>query len=74
MTTPTGTGKIVNYPAPTVTDAVTDGITAVCNPPSGDFFNVGATTVTCTAEDDAGNVAQKIFTVTVVRRQTARFL
>jgi len=32
---------------------------------SGDFFPVGLTTVTYTAIDDAGNIAQCVFTVVV---------
>jgi hypothetical protein len=37
----------------------------VCAPPSGSAFNVGVTTVTCTAYDVAGNPAACSFTVTV---------
>ena len=36
-----------------------------CNPPSGSLFHLGATTVTCTATDYAGNVGTGTFTVTV---------
>lgn len=41
------------------------GATVTCAPPSGSFFPVGATTVTCTATDAAGNTATCTFTVTV---------
>jgi photosystem II stability/assembly factor-like uncharacterized protein len=42
--------------------------TPACNPPSGSFFLVGTTTtVTCTAQDQAGNVAQGSFLVRVER-------
>jgi hypothetical protein len=42
-------------PAPTVT----------CQPPSGSWFPVGVTEVTCTAVDSVGNTATCSFTVTV---------
>ncbi|MCI0330101.1 MAG: HYR domain-containing protein [candidate division Zixibacteria bacterium] len=41
------------------------GATVTCNPPSGSFFPIGTTTVTCTAADAAGNQANCSFTVTV---------
>ena len=43
---PNQCGAVVNYPAPTSTGAC-QAIT--CDPPSGSFFPVGTTTVTCTA-------------------------
>ena len=59
-------GVVVNYESPTWTDAV-DGLgTASCVPVSGGTFPVGATTVTCTATDLAGNTGSATFTVTVV--------
>jgi hypothetical protein len=42
---PNQCGAVVTYPAPTTTG--TCG-TVTCNPPSGSFFPVGTTTVTCT--------------------------
>lgn len=42
-------------PSPTVT----------CAPPSGSIFGIGTTTVQCTARDDAGNVSNCSFTITV---------
>jgi hypothetical protein len=36
-----------------------------CLPPSGSFFALGTTTVTCTATDVANNVTTATFTVTV---------
>jgi len=36
-----------------------------CVPPSGSFFPLGTTLVTCTASDAAGNVAVRQFPVTV---------
>src|SRR5262249_24362156 len=49
----------VTYPAPTTTGDCGD---VICNPPSGSFFPVGTTTVTCVTE--AGPDCS--FTVTVV--------
>ncbi|HKS42191.1 MAG TPA: HYR domain-containing protein [Blastocatellia bacterium] len=43
---PNQCGATVNYPAPTTTG--TCG-TVTCSPPSGSFFPIGTTTVTCTA-------------------------
>jgi hypothetical protein len=54
---------VVNYVA-SATDAC--GLQDFsCSPPSGSAFNVGVTTVTCTAYDVAGNPAACSFTVTV---------
>jgi hypothetical protein len=58
-------GAIVNYPPPTVSDNC-PGVTApVCAPPSGSFFPVGTTLVTCMTSDAAGNTASCSFNVTV---------
>lgn len=54
----------VNYPSPVATDNCS-GVSIACNPPSGSFFPVGTTTVTCTATDAASNSATCTFTVTV---------
>ena len=40
-----------------------------CSPPSGSDFDIGTTTVTCTASDNAGNSSQDSLTITVVDRQ-----
>jgi hypothetical protein len=61
-------GVIINYPEPDVSDNC-PGVTAVCSPPSGSFFPVGTTTVTCTATDDTGNTATCSFTITVVEQR-----
>src|SRR5437879_13820493 len=37
-----------------------------CNPPSGSLFNIGTTTVNCTATDAAGNIGNGSFTITVM--------
>jgi hypothetical protein len=65
--TPKKEGAYVSYAAPTATDAVTPIPTVTASPPSGFFFPVGATTVTGTATDDAGNAATCSFEVTVTR-------
>src|SRR3989454_7368274 len=56
---------IVNYPAPTATDNCPGAIAIACNPPSGSAFQVGNTTVNCTATDVAGRVGSCSFTVAV---------
>jgi len=57
-------GAVVNYVA-SAADAV--GVTSfVCAPASGSTFPIGATTVTCTAKDAAGNTKVVGFKVTVV--------
>ena len=49
----------------TAVDDVDGAILPVCTPESGSQFSVGTTTVTCTATDTAGNVAEASFDVTV---------
>ena len=58
-------GAVVNYPAPTVSDNAPGVGSPTCSPPSGSFFPIGTTTVTCTVSDAAGNPASASFTVTV---------
>src|SRR5262249_28725869 len=60
-------GAVVTYTSPATHDDVDgDGI-ATCTPASGSTFEIGTTTVTCTAQDAAGNVAEpEMFTVEVV--------
>jgi hypothetical protein len=55
---------VVDYPPPVATDNC-PGVTVVCNPKSGSSFNVGTTTVTCTATDAAGNQTSCSFQVLV---------
>ena len=57
-------GAYVTYEA-TVTDNC-PGATISCTPPSGSFFPIGVTTVTCTAVDNVGNQDICTFTVTVI--------
>lgn len=52
--------------AASATDGVDGTDPVTCTPPSGSTFVLGATTVTCTATDQAGNPASKTFKVTVV--------
>jgi hypothetical protein len=58
-------GAAVSYPAPAATDIVDGAVAASCDKASGSVFPLGATTVTCTATDEAGNTGTKMFTVTV---------
>lgn len=68
ITVPSNTvGKVVTYTNPTATDNVDASVAVSCTPPSGSFFPVGPTVVTCTAQDAAGNAAvPTTFTVTPV--------
>lgn len=61
--TTNGTSAVVNYSTPTITDNCQ--ATAACSPPSGATFQVGVTSVNCTATDSSGNAASCSFTVTV---------
>ena len=56
---------VVNYPAPVATDNQ-PGVTVNCTKASGSSFNVGNTTVTCTATDTSNNTASCSFNVNVV--------
>ncbi|MGH9799750.1 MAG: HYR domain-containing protein, partial [Blastocatellia bacterium] len=58
-----GTSTVVNYPAPTVMDNCQ--ASADCLPPSGSTFQIGMTTVSCTATDSSGNTANCAFIVKV---------
>jgi hypothetical protein len=55
---------VVTYTA-TATDLVDVTDPVVCTPPSGSTFNLGTTTVNCSATDAHGNTATGSFTVTV---------
>jgi hypothetical protein len=56
----------VNYTTPTSTDERDGNVPTICSPASGTDFAVGATTVTCRANDRAGNTRTRSFKVTVV--------
>jgi 6-phosphogluconolactonase (cycloisomerase 2 family) len=58
-------GAAVNYQLPTASDNCPDVGAVSCNPPSGTFFPIGATTVTCTVKDASNNSSQCSFKVTV---------
>jgi hypothetical protein len=57
------TGAAVTFTA-TASDNVAGSLTASCSPQSGSTFNVGTTTVTCTATDGR-NTGSASFTVTI---------
>jgi alpha-tubulin suppressor-like RCC1 family protein len=59
-------GAIVNYPPPLVSDQCPEGFTFSCTPPSGSFFPVGTTTVTCTVTNFCGGAAACSFNVSVI--------
>jgi subtilisin-like proprotein convertase family protein len=48
---PNQCGAVVNFPPPTASDNCPGVGTPVCSPPSGSFFPVGTTTVTCRVSD-----------------------
>ena len=58
-------GAVVSYPAPTAIDAVDGPRPVTCSKPSAIRFPPGATVVTCSATDKAGNPATGSFTITV---------
>ena len=58
-------GAVVGYVTPTANDTAGDA-TVECSPPSGSTFALGSTSVTCTATDASGNIAEDSFSVTVV--------
>ena len=66
VTTADATGRNVEFATPTATDVVDATPSVACAPASGGHFDVGTSTVTCTAADDAGNQDAGTFTVTVV--------
>ena len=63
----TGSTAVVNWTAPTATDDCTAIVTIINDAPPGNSFNLGTTTVTYTATDDAGNTATCSFDVTVMQ-------
>ena len=64
------TGEIVTF-NPTAVDNVDELITPTCSPQSGSLFQVGVTTVVCTATDTAGNANTNSFTVTIDYKEFA---
>ena len=57
-------GAVVTFEV-SAEDNVDGQVGVTCTPESGSIFSIGTTTVTCTAEDAAGNTATETFTVTV---------
>ena len=62
----TNTGAVVNYPPATATDAGGGTPVIAYSMASGSFFPMGATTVSVTATDEAGNQGRCSFMVTVM--------
>jgi|GEM_PF-2736274 len=60
-----GSSARVIYPVPRATDNRTSPVPVTCSPASGSTFQVGATTVTCTARDAAGNSRTASFVLTL---------
>ena len=58
-------GAAASYTAPAASDLVDGSVAPACAPASGTVFALGHTTVTCTAQDAAGNVAHSTFDVDV---------
>jgi hypothetical protein len=58
-------GAVITYPA-TAVDNVDGPLTPTCVPPPGSTFPLGATTVTCTATDAAGNTGSDTAVMRVV--------
>ena len=59
-------GTSVNYTSSTLLSSLQSPI---CDPPSGSFFMMGTTTVTCAAKDQNGNSVVKTFVVNVLAAQ-----
>lgn len=59
-------GTNVNYTSSTMLSNLQ---LPVCDPPSGSFFMMGTTTVTCAAKDQNGNSVVKTFVVNVIASQ-----
>ncbi|NOT32461.1 MAG: CehA/McbA family metallohydrolase [Planctomycetes bacterium] len=57
-------GAVVSF-SPRVTDLCDPAPQVVCSPPSGSFFPVGRTSVTCIATDASGNQSLRVFNVRV---------
>jgi hypothetical protein len=60
-----GAGAVVNYSEPTYDDNCGATLSQIAGLPSGSTFPVGMTMIAFRATDDAGNVAECSFTVTV---------
>jgi hypothetical protein len=58
-------GAVVTYSA-SASDTVDGAVNPICTPPSGSTFALGATVVTCSATDAAGNTVSGNFSVMVI--------
>lgn len=58
-------GAVANYAVPNASDNCPGVGQVSCNPPSGNFFPVGVTVVTCKVKDSSQNEGQCSFNVTV---------
>ncbi|KXZ46123.1 hypothetical protein GPECTOR_47g401 [Gonium pectorale] len=67
VTATTPNGALVEFPAFTVTDALSGPPMVVCEPPSNSFFAIGTTEVKCTAVDRLQLSATATFNVVVAR-------
>ncbi|KQY49779.1 hypothetical protein ASD14_13740 [Lysobacter sp. Root494] len=63
----------VTYTVPTAVDLVDGPVVVTCTPASGSSFNVGTTTVTCSAKDSRNNPSNSTFAVTVTYNFTGFF-
>lgn len=63
--TTSGASIEVSYELPSAVDNVDGSVAVTCAPGSGSTFSLGTTTVTCTAQDVAGNSASSTFAVIV---------
>jgi hypothetical protein len=61
----TSSGITVTYTTPTANDAHDGSVAVSCTPGSDTLFAVGTTSVNCSAQDAAGNVASSSFAVIV---------
>jgi hypothetical protein len=64
-TTTTGASRVVTWSPVTAVDDTDPNPTVGCSPESGSAFDLGTTTVTCTATDASGNESSGTFRVTV---------
>jgi hypothetical protein len=58
-------GTVVTYTSPTANDLVSGSVTVSCAPVSGSTLPLGHTTVTCSAQDAAGNPSSSHFDINV---------
>ena len=67
LTTGSAGGTPVMFPSPTANDLVDGAVPVTCDPAAGATFQLGTTSVTCSAVDARGNRAAATFAVTVTR-------